>query len=177
MAAAQGLPCTWLKNGPEFHAACCEVNRLHVPAHSPALLVLTFSVPQTAGQSCGNAERAHSPKCDGSAVTSTAYILCSGMVDLSIWIVISRILVWFAMGRGHGARATRHMGVTRILGDVTHTLSDTRHAVLRSSLKLIFFCTSVCRCTKSRADFKYSGAEDWDKAVSLEILACSTQQK
>ena len=25
-------------------------------------------------------------------------------------------------------------------------------------------------------DFKYGGAEDWDKAVSLETLACSPQK-
>ena len=138
MAAAHGLSWSWLKNGLELHTACCEVNRRHVPAYSPALLVLTFSALQTAGQSCGNAARAHCPK---------SYILCFGQVDLSI--VISSILLVLlarAMSRCHRPSATRPMGMTRILGDVTHTLNSlvlvTRHAVL-PNYSLIFFFVQV----------------------------------
>ena len=101
MAAPHRLLCTWLKNGPEFHAACCKVNWRHVPAHSPALLVLTFSASQTTRQSCGNSAHAHCP--GPSATTSKAYIIYFGLVDLSICIVIiSILLVRLAMGRCHG---------------------------------------------------------------------------
>ena len=117
-------------------------------AQCAARLVLTFSGWQIALLQQGSpvvSQRAHISI--QSATTSTAYILCFGQVDLSI--VISSILLVLlarAMSRCHRPSATRPMGMTRILGDVTHTLNSlvlvTRHAVL-PNYSLIFFFVQV----------------------------------
>ena len=46
---------------------------------------------------------------------------------------------------------------------------------MQRSLK-IFFGKQVYN-VKDTANFKHGGAEHWDKAVSVETLVCSTQQK
>ena len=83
MAAAHGLLCTWLENGPEFHPACCQ---RHVPAHSAALVVLTRSASHPNGSPVVTQRARIVPK----ATTSTAYIPCFGQVDLSIWVAIDQ---------------------------------------------------------------------------------------
>ena len=89
IAAAHRFPWFWLKNGPELHSACCKVNQLHVPAHSPAL-PSSPSVPRKSQGSCEITQREHIVP---SATASTACILCFWQVDLSILIVITSILL------------------------------------------------------------------------------------
>ena len=98
---------------------CCKVNRLHVPAHSAALLVLTRSSSALHQQgSHVVSQREHCPKCND----IHCCILCFGQVDLYIWISISLILlVLLAMGWRMGQVLLFR---SQILGNVTHALSS-----------------------------------------------------
>ena len=121
MASAHGLPCTWLGNRPEFHAACCKVNRWHVPVQ-----LLSSPRPHTqclapARKSCGDAARAHCPMCnDIHGIHSLLFFIWSLYLGRR-WRAYCKC-DWPSAGAM--SLVLLAMGVTRILVDVTCTLGS-----------------------------------------------------